>query len=156
MFPDIPRFSKVCFATQRELLVGEIYYSVLVEENETAGNGMFVRHDYSANNWQGPPAEFIGWWRGKVTKENAKSAKLAPNEVLLAVFDRLESERNNFELLYLLTLLLVRRRIFRYERDSLVVVFCPKREMTYEIPLAPAMPDRANELQEQLAQLLYA
>ncbi|MGL4942573.1 MAG: hypothetical protein ACRC46_05210 [Thermoguttaceae bacterium] len=158
MIADIPRLGRLCAATQVELVAGDVYYSVLVH-----GLRDLERYDYAAAAWNGPPAECVGWWRSRVPREGAKSGKLAPNDVLLAVFDELTSQPGQEELVYILTLLLLRRRLFRYEREErsphappTLVAFCPKRETTYEVTVAQPSPLKNQELQEHLARLLYA
>ena len=69
---------------------------------------------------------------------------------------------------YVLALLLVRRRVFRPEGPAdeqppdecsdtqRLVVFCPRRDATYEVPAV--MPDdgRIDQIQNELSELLIA
>jgi hypothetical protein len=62
---------------------------------------------------------------------------------------------------YVLTLLLVRRRVFRMEEEKadaegreLLVVYCPRREATYEVPAVSPEPPRVDQIQAELAALL--
>src|SRR5262249_59726300 len=50
-----------CSVTGRELRPGERYYSVLLDEA-----GKFIRKDYGAEAWQGPPDGAFSFWAGRV------------------------------------------------------------------------------------------
>jgi uncharacterized protein YbaR (Trm112 family) len=143
-----------CAATGRELAPGEAYYSALVPDGEG-----WQRLDYAVEAWQGPPPEAIGWWKSQ--RPDARRAHWAPNDVLLDFFDRLEGQAENQDMRYVLALLLVRRRVMRLEetqtdehgRETLVL-YCPRRETTHQVPVIVPDEARANQLQEQLARLL--
>ena len=152
---EIQRCTRHCTATGRELVPGEEYYSVVVDE--PAG---LKRYDYSAEAWPGPPAGAIGWWKAEIPAPQTR-AKLAPNDLMLQVFDQLEDQPGRTDMRYLLALLLVRRRVLRLEEEErdaqgrpLLVAYCPRRDAVYKLPVA--MPDEArmNVLQEELARLL--
>jgi hypothetical protein len=108
-----------------------------------------------------------------VPSPTAKKIKLAPNDVLLQLFDELADRVDQQDLRYVLTLLLIRRRVLRLEmaeglastsaakvsidsRSSAMTVYCPKRDATYLVP--ESMPDsgRIDAIQEQLSELLLA
>src|SRR5262245_55846306 len=70
--------ARVCAATGRELRPGEKVFSVLRDES-----GQFVRTDYAADVWPGPPAGVVAWWAGRVP-EGGKPARPVINDDLLA------------------------------------------------------------------------
>ena len=165
---EVQRLTRRCAATDRALEPGETCYSVL----ELQGADI-VRKDYCQDKWNGPPEGIFGWWRTQVPEPTAKKIKLAPNDVLLELFDELADRHDQSDLRYVLALLLIRRRVFRLDlpADSLdaareasddrptnesMFVYCPKREATYEVTVT--MPDRARieEIQQQLSELLVA
>ena len=164
---DVPRCSKICAATQRELKPGEWFHSVLLAEN-----GEIKRLDYSRDGWEGPPDnrsdgvafEVIGHWKSRLPMPNDTKVKLAPNDILLNLFDQLGDRLEKQEMRYVLVLLLIRRRIFRLEKEETMVetgekamvVYCPKREMTYHIPVANPSEEQVEQMQETLTSLLYA
>jgi hypothetical protein len=126
---------------------------VLTEEN-----GNVKRMDYAAENWLGPPAEFLGWWKTKVPNTNETKVRIAPNDVLLNLFDQLSRQPENADMRYILTLLLIRRRLFRYEKEEeneegqkVLVVYSLKENATYEIPVITPDQERLKEVQRQLA-----
>src|SRR6516162_3467790 len=100
-----------CFLTGRELQPGEKLYSVLLEEG-----GQFVRHDYSAEVWQGPPEGAFSFWVGKVPAPDQNKRPRIDDEMLLECFIRLEGQsdpsRVNFR--YVVALLLMRRKRLKF------------------------------------------
>ena len=74
---------------------------------------------------------------------------------------------------YVLALLLVRRRVLRVDlangelgepqgdeanngKAETLVVYCPKRELTYEVLVAMPDGERIDQIQQQLSELLIA
>lgn len=160
---EVPRPSKTCSVSGRELLPGDVFFSILLEEN-----GVMKRSDIGVEHWSAPPSDgpfpddWIGWWKTRLPEVGEKKFKLAPNDILLTLFEQLRANSEQQDMLYVLTLLLIRRRLLRYEREDeneegnkILVVYAIKENATYEIPVA--MPDRQRleEVQEKLAQLLY-
>jgi hypothetical protein len=153
---DISRCSRKCAATDRELRAGETCYSVL-----TSDGGEVVRRDYSADAWQGPPEGAIGWWKSIVVDPNAKKMHWAPSDVMLNYFTQLEGNPAAEDTRYVLALLLVRKRILRNEatekddsgRETLVL-FSPRQECEYRVPVTLPTAERVTEIQNELAQLL--
>src|SRR5436190_725241 len=96
-----------CCVTGRELAPGEQCYSVLLDEA-----GKFVRRDFSAEGWQGPPAGAFSFWQGKIS--NCRTPRRPPidDEMLLDCFTRLEGqlESSRITFRYVLGLLLLRRK----------------------------------------------
>jgi hypothetical protein len=160
---EIQRSTRRCAATDRELAPGESCYSVIRFDGAEV-----VRQDYARDAWKGPPEGVFGWWKSRVPEPTAKKVKLAPNDVLLELFDQLESQSNCLDMRYVLALLLVRRRVFRLEEASdqleeaptadapAMRVSCPKRDTTHEIAVATPSDERIDEIQQQLGELLLA
>jgi hypothetical protein len=153
---DIQRCTRKCAATDRELNVGEICYSALVAEGATV-----VRRDYSAESWQSPPENAIGWWKTTIVDPHAGRMHWAPNDVMLHYFERLIEDPAAGDVRYVLALLLVRRRVFRvegHERDvagqETIVLYCSRNETTYRVPEVLPSSERAAEIQQQLSALL--
>ncbi|MDR2705499.1 MAG: hypothetical protein LBC02_06945 [Planctomycetaceae bacterium] len=155
---EIPRPSRICSVTNRELQPGEVFFSVLIEEKDN-----LKRLDISVENWTGPPSEFLGWWKTRVPDNKDKKIQIAPNDVLLNLFEQLSLQPENADMRYVLALLLIRRRQFRYEREEenengqkKLIVYAIKENTTYEIPVA--MPDRKRleDVQKQLSSLIVS
>jgi hypothetical protein len=165
---EVGRCTRRCAATNREIAPGETCYSVL----EVQGAEV-VRSDFSREGWQGPGTSAMSWWITQVPLPTAKRIKLAPNDVLLELFDELADQPAQQDMRYVLSLLLIRRRVLRVDlaseqindasipvntatsSDSLVV-YCPKRNTTYIVPVFVPSPSRIDEIQRQLSQLLIA
>jgi hypothetical protein len=154
---EVPKAARNCCLSGRELLSGETFFSILVEEDD-----VYVRRDFASENWQGAPEKYVGWWKTKVQNISDKKAKLAPNEVMLNLFEQIRTNSGQADLLYVLSLLLIRRRLFKYDREEQdengqkkMIVYAIKENNSFEIPVA--MPDlsRLEEIQSQLADLLY-
>ena len=128
-----------------------------------AEGAQLVRYDYSAEAWEGPPDRAIGWWKSQMPDPAAKRMHWAPNDVMLEFFEQLESRPESQDTRYVLALLLVRRRVLRLEEPEqddqgreVLVAYCPRRETTYRVVAVPPAPSRIDEIQEELAKLLFA
>jgi hypothetical protein len=163
---EVQRCTRCCAATERALDPGDECYSVL----EIAGADV-VRKDYSPEAWKGAPETAFGWWKSRVPEPTAKKIKLAPNDVLLELFDQLANNPEQQDLRYVLALLLVRRRVLRVDvtherRDDedatsnhaaeMMTLYCPKRDSTCEVAVAMPNSERIDEIQQQLSELLVA
>ncbi len=153
---EIQRCTRHCAETGQELVPGESFYSVLKAEGAD-----LQRYDYAADAWQGPPEDAIGWWKSQIPDSSSQRKHWAPNDVMLQFFDELAEQPDKQDMRYVLALLLVRRRVMRLEesevdedRREIVVLYCPRRETTYRIPATVPQQSRAEEIQEELAQLL--
>lgn len=153
---EIQRCSRQCAATGHEFVPGEAFYSVLL-----ADNAQWRRLDYCVDAWPGPPEKAVGWWKSQRADGASRRAHWAPNDVMLDFFDRLENQADGQDLRYVLSLLLVRRRVMTLEeteRDAegqaTLVLYCPRRDATYRVPVAEPDPSRTAQIQEQIAKLL--
>lgn len=155
---EFQRCTRRCAASDRELAPGEEFFSVLVSEGAE-----LRRLDYSVGAWKGPPEQAAGWWKSRMPDPASRRMHWAPNDVMLHFFEELENQPAQADMRFVLALLLVRRRVFREEqRDTddqgreLMVLYCPRREATYTVPAIPPTPDRIEEIQGELARLLFA
>jgi hypothetical protein len=165
---EVQRCTRCCAVTERALEPGDECYSVL----EVQGADV-IRKDYCRDAWKGAPDAAFGWWKSRVPEPTAKKIKLAPNDVLLELFDQLAERTDQQDLRYVLALLLVRRRVLRVEMPSgqaheervdepmngaaeSMTLYCPKREATYNVTVAMPGNERIDEIQQQLSQLLIA
>ncbi len=153
---EIQRCSRRCSLTDRELKDGETCFSALL-----AVGADVVRRDYAAEAWSGPPEGAIGWWQQTVVDPNLGRLHWAPNDVMLGYFERLADDPAAEDARYVLALLLVRRRIARVERTgtdnagrNVLVLFCPRSELEYQVAEVVPTPERAEAIQAQLAELL--
>ncbi len=154
----IPRpATRHCRLTHREFTSGESFYAVLVEEKKN-----YVLYDYALDAWTGPPPGTVGYWMAKMSeKKDPTRKKMAVNDILLAVFDNLTGDTQQQDKLYILSLLMIRRRIFRLDDEntsaldaSCLAIYCPRRDESYTIPAVVPEAVRQAEIQDELAQLL--
>jgi hypothetical protein len=175
---EVQRSTRRCAATERALEPGDTCFSVL----EISGAEVH-RKDFSADAWQGPPDNAFAWWKSRIPEPTDRKIKLAPNDVLLELFDQLAERPDQQDLRYVLTLLLIRRRVLRLDEVSgvgcqvsesistdtrhptpdtgpatgeLMNVYCPKRETSYLVAVAMPTGERIDEIQQQLTELLVA
>jgi hypothetical protein len=155
---EVQRCTRHCAASGRQLVEGEEFFSTLVAEGAEVR-----RYDYAAESWSGPPEGNLGWWKSRMPTRESKKARLAPSEVLLELFAELEGEPERHDMRYILALLLIRRRVLRLEdtqhdehgREKLVL-YCPRDESTHEVRSVMPGDERIQEIQNELARLLFA
>jgi hypothetical protein len=146
---EVSRCTRRCAATDRELAPGEVFYSVLIPNGSQV-----VRQDFSAAEWKGPPENALGWWKGTMPDATNRKPQWAPHEVMLEYFEGLENDPTREDLRYILSLLLVRRRVLRLESEetdtagrTVQVLECPRKETQYRVAVVLPEPARAAELQ---------
>ena len=154
---DVQRFSRRCTKTDRELEPGETFFSALVPTGAEV-----VRNDFCADAWNGPPEDAIGWWQSEVPDPKSRKVHWAPSDVMLHYFLQLAEQEENQDTRYILTLLMIRKRILRLdetERDDngteRLHVYCSKNESEYEILAVTPTPERIDVIQAELAELLF-
>lgn len=155
---EIQRCTRRCAATERELKNGETCYSVLAPEGASV-----VRRDYSQEGWKGPPDDALGWWQTTVVDPNAGRPHWAPGDVMLNYFERLLDDPSAADARYVMALLLVRRRLLRLEGSTtdeggqtVLELYCSRNESAYKVVEMMPTPERAAEIQQQLAELLQS
>jgi uncharacterized protein YbaR (Trm112 family) len=155
---EVQRCTRHCATTGRELQPGEEFYSTLVAEGARV-----ARRDYSIEAWQGPPSGVLGWWKSHIPLRTAKKLHWAPNDVMLDLLENLELQSDKKDMRYVLSLLLVRRRVLRLEESERLeggsevsVLYCPRRENTYRVETTMPSDERIAEIQQELAHLLFA
>ena len=104
----VNRCTRHCHKEGRPLREGEVYYSVVLESGDD-----YVRQDYSASAWDGPPDESIGWWKNRMPTADEKKLVLAPPEVLIDLLRQMEAFPDKAKIRYLMALMLMRKRMLR-------------------------------------------
>jgi len=153
---EIQRCSRQCSKSGRLIEPGEAYYSVLANES-----GTVVRHDYATEAWDGPPETYVGWWKARLPGGKSRKPTWAPNDVMLELFGQLEQQPDQADTRFVLSLLLVRRRVMRldgYEREAdgseVALLHCARQSADYRIPSVKPSPGRMQAIQDRLAGLL--
>ena len=152
---EVPRPSRTCSVSHRDFRPNEPFFSVLTSEN-----GLFVREDIATEHWLGPPEEFFGWWKSTVKHVADNTTQQVSGETLQGLFEHLTAQPGEADTLYILTLLLLRRKLLRYEKEStdeqgnrLLEVYALHTDMTYQVPVAMPDHERLETIQQQLAAL---
>jgi len=151
---EVPRPSRICSISHRDFAPNEPFFSVLADER-----GLFVRRDIAVEHWSGPPEACFGWWKStaKHIADNTPQRQVA-GETLQSLFERLTSQPGEADMLYILTLLMLRRKMLRYEKETVdgqgnrwIEVYSLHTNLTYQVPTAMPNHDRLEVIQQQLA-----
>jgi hypothetical protein len=149
--------TRVCATTGRPLIPGEKYCSALFDES-----GQFVRKDYSAAGWPGPPNDAFAFWTGKVPDQHQKRRLTFDAELLMECFVRLaeETDPNKVHFRYVVALLLLRRKQLRFEDvrredgQEFLQLKCPKTGSAFEV-LDPHLSEAdIARVQEEVVKVL--
>ena len=100
----VNRCTRQCYSLERPLREGESYYSVVLPGEEE-----LERRDYSAEAWDGPPEDAIGWWKNRMPTADEKKLVLAPKEVLIDLLRQMSAFPEQAKSRYLLALMLLRK-----------------------------------------------
>ena len=153
---EVKKFTRVCAETESEFKPGDTFYAYLVRDG-----GETVRRDVSLDAWDGPPEECIAWWKSSVPDPKSKKLNWAPNDVMLHYFHETDDKPEELDIRYVLTLLLIRRRIFKLEDTTedeqigeALVCYCSKNETEYTVPVMKITSKRSIEIQALLSQLM--
>lgn len=104
--------ARTCTITGQELKPGDRFYGVLADED-----GKFIRKDYAAHAWQGPPTGVVAYWAGRIPASDRPKKPTFNDELLADCFrhlaDTVEPDRQKFR--YVVALLLMRRKRLKFE-----------------------------------------
>lgn len=157
---EIPRPTRRCKASGQEMRAGDEYVSAMVET--PVG---LERWDYLSSQWQGPPPEAVGYWRGKLAADPpVRRPKTASVDDMLNLFDQLElaQDPRSLRLRYVLALLLIRRKAFKFlgveseEGSEFLVVKRSKTGDAFRILDPRLAEDQAQHVEAELARMLDA
>jgi hypothetical protein len=149
--------SRRCAVSGREMRPGERFFSALIDENH-----QFVRKDFSAEAWQGPPPGAFSFWTGHVSAANDKLKPRFDDDLLEDCFQRLEGQaepsRVNFR--YVVALLLMRRRRFRFETSVVqdgverMILRCLRTDQKHEVVNPQLSDDEMAQVQDEVFNVL--
>lgn len=105
-----------CWGSGKKFEVGVEYYAALVE----APDG-FERRDFSVEFWQEQKPEVYCYWKTKMIHPDRKRRLFVDDDMLMTFFERLadETEPNKVNFRFVLTLILMRKRILKYDSSEL-------------------------------------
>jgi len=149
--------ARQCATSGRELRPGERFYTVLLDEA-----GLFVRKDYAADAWSGPPEGYVAYWSGRIPASGSPKRPTFNDEWLVDCFTHLgeatEPAQRNFR--YVVALLLMRRKRFKFEDvrrvgdDEFLMLRDARTGNRYEV-IDPRLDDAQTEaVQEEVFRVL--
>lgn len=154
---DINRSQKRCSVTDRVFEPGETYISALFEADEG-----YTRKDFAKDKWEGPTDACIGWWQCKIPETNQERVYWAPDDVLIAYFENLLERQDHPNVLFVMGIVLVRRKILKMapnetdeDNRQLMVLQTADRSKTYHVPIVEPSHQEIDRIQKELAEQLF-
>jgi hypothetical protein len=155
---EVQRTTGVCAASGRALIEGEAIYTVLYEEGES-----FRREDYALDHWTAPPEGAYCHFRGRVPVRTKKRQVFIDDEGLIALFTRLadETEPLRVQFRFVLALMLMRKRILKYEESrrtgdaEVWRMAMPRDQSTHEVVNPRLSDDQIEGVGRQLTAILH-
>ena len=150
--------TRQCAASGRELKPGDRIYGVLAEEG-----GKFIRKDYAAEAWSGPPPGAIAYWVGRIPASTRPKKPTFNDDLLLDCFHHLQHavEPGQVHFRYVVTLLLMRRKRLKFEDSqrrpdgsTILIVREVKTGATWEVADPKLGNDEIQRVQEEIFRLL--
>ena len=155
---EIPRPARTCSVSQRSFLPNEPFFSVLTQEN-----GVYDRKDVAAEHWTDPPEGVFGWWKSAARHIAENTSQQVSGETLQSLFERLADQPGESDTLYVLTLLLLRKKLLRYEKEitdehgnKFLEVYALHTNTSYRVLAAMPNHERLEAIQQKLATLTNA
>jgi hypothetical protein len=150
---DIAAPSRTCAASGRELAPGQRIVSLLVEDA-----GGWLRRDYAAEAWPGPPGACVAYWQGVVPDAGRPRKPVINDDLLLDLFRHLaespDEQRMRFR--YVVTLLLMRRKRLKFEDvkktpgGDVLIVRDAKAGTRHEVPDPRLSDDAIAAVQDEV------
>ena len=156
---DVKRGGRKCSLTEQPFQPGEIFFSALIETDTGA-----QRKDYSKVAWEDAELadsdDTIGWWKQRVPELDNGKVYWAPDAVLLAYFDSLQTPEHS-ETAWVMALLLIQKRLLARERDhgsdeSVHIFNCKRNGQSYELREPDIDPEKIADIQNHLAANLFS
>jgi hypothetical protein len=146
-----------CVVSGRELRPGEKFYSVLLQDG-----GKFVRHDYAAQAWHGPPDGAFSFWCGCVPAADQNRKLRIDDDLLADCFQRLEGhdEPAQVNFRYVVALLLMRRKRFKFEEArveddrEVLRMRCSRTGAPYDVVNPRLTEDQMIAVQDEVFKVL--
>jgi hypothetical protein len=114
---EIKRPLGVCAGTEKAIAPDEEYIATLVETEQG-----LQRRDYCLDYWNGNKPTVFCYWKSTMPIGEQKKKLFIDDDMLMAFFERLESETDdekvNFR--FVLMLILMRKRLLKYDSSAAV------------------------------------
>ncbi|OHB77173.1 MAG: hypothetical protein A2Z25_22005 [Planctomycetes bacterium RBG_16_55_9] len=101
-----------CYGSGRKIEYGEEYFGALVKTEEG-----LQRRDFCADYWEKEKPEVFCYWKTKLPQPGQRKPLFVDDQMLMAFFERLEkeTEQEKMNFRFVLALILMRKRILKYE-----------------------------------------
>ena len=154
---EIKSCSRKCAGTQAEIGRGQAYYSIVRYDDDDE----LIREDYCEQAWEGPPENCVAWWRSEIPDLEGGRIYWAPNDVLFAYFDEVMKQTQRPEKAFVMSLLLLRRRMLKLEQTiedeagKRMVLKSPRHDNRLEIAEVSMTAEQIKDLQQELGEHLF-
>ena len=104
-----------CHGTERKIEYGEEYVGALVATEEG-----LQRQDFCADYWESEKPDVFCYWKTKLPEPGQKKQLFVDDQMLMAFFERLEkeTEQEKINFRFVLALILMRKRILKYDETK--------------------------------------
>ena len=101
-----------CSGSGKTIEFGQEYYAALVETDEG-----LQRRDFCTDYWEKEKPDVYCYWKTKLSSQDGKKQLFVDDDMLMAFFERLakDSEQEKINFRFVLTLVLMRKRILKYD-----------------------------------------
>jgi hypothetical protein len=153
---DFRRTSRKCNVTGRTFAPGEEYISVLLEDEDE-----LTRQDISTDNWNGPGANCLAWWKSKVPTLDNNRVYWAPRDVLHSYFSHVYHQAREPDLLYVAAIVMLQRKQLRLldtvdnNEGRWMQLVSPSTNERFEVHVIEVAPERIQVIQDELTQKLF-
>lgn len=172
---EVAKTQGVCAGCGNNIEPGQDCYAALLEKQETSeqksekkseensqSTSPLTRLDYCQQCWQQQSPQSFCFWKTRVPVPAQKQKLLVDDEVLLDLFERLakEDEQAKINFRFVLALILMRKRILKYERTELregqeIWIMGQVCQQTKHKVKNPRLDDaQITEVSEQLSDIL--
>ena len=104
-----------CSGTEKTIESGEEYFAALIETQEG-----LQRRDFCAEYWESQKPDVFCYWKTKLPEPGQKKQLFVDDQMLMAFFERLEkeTEQEKINFRFVLALILMRKRILKYDETK--------------------------------------
>jgi hypothetical protein len=105
-----------CYGSGKKIEYGQEYFGALVETDEG-----LQRRDFCADYWDNQKPDVFCYWKTKLPQPGQKKQIFVDDQMLMAFFERLkkETEQEKINFRFVLTLILMRKRILKYDATTI-------------------------------------
>jgi len=104
-----------CHGTGKKIESGQEYVGALIETDEG-----LQRRDFCADYWESQKPEVFCYWKTRLPEPGQKKQLFVDDQMLMAFFERLEkeTEQEKVDFRFALALILMRKRILKYDETK--------------------------------------